>query len=90
MLFRSDLIKDISDLTLLINDSKLGMINSMLLSKHLLDSRKIDFLNIINPKSVEDINSYEKISKPFIDGLNFKSYILQDDLEEILKIISEH
>ena len=72
-LFIIDLIKEFDCEAILITPSKLGSINDTLLSVNALKSKNIDFEFYIN--LYQDINSFEKVSKPFLldyfEKLNF-------------------
>lgn len=71
--FMIDLIKEFKTKCFLITPSKLGSINDTLLSIEALKNKNIDFEFFIN--LYEDINSFEKVSKPFLidyfETLNF-------------------
>ena len=62
--FMIDLIKEFKTKCFLITPSKLGSINDTLLSIEALKNKNIDFEFFIN--LYEDINSFEKVSKPFL------------------------
>ena len=72
-LFIIDLIKEFNCEAILITPSKLGCINDTLLSINALKAKNIDFEFYIN--LYEDVNSFEKVSKPFLidhfEKLNF-------------------
>lgn len=72
-LFVIDLIKEFDCEAILITPSKLGCINDTLLSINALKAKNIDFEFYIN--LYQDINSFEKVSKPFLldyfEKLNF-------------------
>lgn len=72
-LFVIDLIKEFECEAILITPSKLGCINDTLLSINALKAKNIDFEFYIN--LYQDINSFEKVSKPFLldyfEKLNF-------------------
>lgn len=71
--FIIDLIKEFRTKVFLITPSKLGSINDTLLSIEALKNRNIDFSFFIN--LYEDIDSFKKVSKPFLidhfETLNF-------------------
>lgn len=71
--FIIDLIKEFKTKTFLITPSKLGSINDTLLSIEALKNRNINFSFFIN--LYEDVDSFEKVSKPFLidyfETLNF-------------------
>lgn len=75
-LFIIDLIKEFNCEAILITPSKLGCINDTLLSIHALKSKNIDFEFYIN--LYNDINSFEKVSKPFLLDYFEKLNFLQD------------
>ena len=63
-LFIIDLIKELDCEAILITPSKLGCINDTLLSINALKAKNIDFEFYIN--LYQDIDSFEKVSKPFL------------------------
>lgn len=63
-LFIIDLIKELDSQAILISPSKLGCINDTLLSINALKAKNIDFEFFIN--LYQDIDSFEKVSKPFL------------------------
>lgn len=63
-LFIIDLIKGLDSQAILITPSKLGCINDTLLSINALKAKNIDFEFFIN--LYQDIDSFEKVSKPFL------------------------
>lgn len=75
-LFIIDLIKEFNCEAILITPSKLGCINDTLLSHEALKSKNIDFEFYIN--LYNDINSFEKVSKPFLVDYFEKLNFLQD------------
>ncbi|MDF1879954.1 dethiobiotin synthase [Sulfurimonas sp. MAG313] len=77
-LFMVDFITYFKATTLLISPSKLGSINDTLLSKHLLDTRKISFTWAINIH--QDKDSFHEVTAPYYKN-NFLS--LQDDIKAI-------
>lgn len=78
-LFIIDLIKIFDCEAILITSSKLGCINDTLLSINALKTKNIDFKFYIN--LYQDINSFEKVSKPFlIDYFGKLNFI--EDLEK--------
>jgi dethiobiotin synthetase len=79
-LFIIDLIKEFNCEAILITPSKLGCINDTLLSIHALKSKNIDFEFYIN--LYNDINSFEKVSKPFLLDY-FKKLNFLEDLENL-------
>ena len=78
-LFIIDLIKEFDCEAILITPSKLGCINDSLLSINALKSKNIDFEFYIN--LYQDINSFEKVSKPFLLDY-FKKLNFLEDLEK--------
>ncbi len=62
--FIIDLIKELDSQAILITPSKLGCINDTLLSINALKAKNIDFEFFIN--LYQDIDSFEKVSKPFL------------------------
>ncbi len=74
--FIIDLIKELECEAILITSSKLGCINDTLLSINALKNKNIDFDFYIN--LYEDINSFEKVSKPFFLEYFKKLNFLQD------------
>jgi len=76
-LFIIDLIKEFNSLAILITPSKLGCINDTLLSIEALKNRNIDFEFYIN--LYEDKDSFEKVSKPFLQK-HFKKLSFLDEL----------
>ena len=74
--FMIDLITLFSSETFLITPSKLGCINDTLLSINILKEKKIDFEFYIN--LFQDIESFEKVSKPFLIDYFGKLNFLQD------------
>ncbi|TLT05850.1 dethiobiotin synthase [Aliarcobacter thereius] len=74
--FMIDLIKEFDCKTFLITPSKLGSINDTLLSIEALKNRKIDFEFFIN--LYLDIDSFDKVSKPFLEEYFGKLKFLQD------------
>lgn len=74
--FMIDLIKEFDCKTFLITPSKLGCINDTLLSIEALKNRKIDFEFFIN--LYQDINSFDKVSKPFLEDFFGELKFLQD------------
>ena len=75
-IFMIDLIKEFDCKTFLITPSKLGCINDTLLSIEALKNRKIDFEFFIN--LYQDINSFDKVSKPFLEDFFGELKFLQD------------
>ncbi|MCB9097732.1 dethiobiotin synthase [Arcobacter sp. s6] len=75
-LFIIDLIKIFEANAILITPSKLGCINDTLLSINALKAKNIDFEFYIN--LYQDINSFEKVSKPFLIDYFKKLNFLQD------------
>lgn len=63
-LFIIDLIEELDSQAILITPSKLGCINDTLLSINALKAKNIDFEFFIN--LYQDIDSFEKVSKPFL------------------------
>ncbi len=61
-----DLIKIFNSKAVLITPSKLGCINDTLLSMEALKSREIEFDWYIN--LYQDINSFDKVSRPFLEN----------------------
>lgn len=78
-LFIIDLIKEFDCEAILITPSKLGCINDTLLSINALKAKNIDFEFYIN--LYQDINSFEKVSKPFLLDY-FKKLNFLKDLEK--------
>ncbi len=78
-LFIIDLIKEFDCEAILITPSKLGCINDTLLSINALKAKNIDFEFYIN--LYQDINSFEKVSKPFLLDY-FKKLNFLEDLEK--------
>ena len=76
-LFIIDLIKEFNSECILITPSKLGCINDTLLSIEALKNRDIDFEFYIN--LYEDKDSFEKVSKPFLEN-HFKTLNFLDEL----------
>ena len=79
-LFIIDLIKIFEASTILIAPSKLGCINDTLLSVNALKEKNIDFELFIN--LYQDIESFEKVSKPFLIDY-FKKLNFLEDLENL-------
>ena len=79
-LFITDLIKEFNCEAILITPSKLGCINDTLLSINALKGKNIDFEFYIN--LYEDINSFEKVSKPFLID-HFERLNFLEDLEKL-------
>lgn len=77
-LFIVDLISVFNASVLLVCPSRLGGINDTLLSRHLLESRKIAYIWAIN--LYEDSESFEKVSAPFYKN-DFLT--LQNDIKTI-------
>ena len=75
-LFIIDLIKELDCEAILITPSKLGCINDTLLSINALKAKNIDFEFYIN--LYQDIDSFEKVSKPFLIDYFKKLKFLQD------------
>lgn len=75
-LFIIDLIKEFNCEAILITPSKLGCINDTLLSINALKAKNIDFEFYIN--LYHDINSFEKVSKPFLIDYFGKLNFLED------------
>ncbi len=75
-LFIIDLIKELDCEAILITPSKLGCINDTLLSINALKAKNIDFEFYIN--LYQDIDSFEKVSKPFLIDYFKKLNFLQD------------
>ena len=75
-LFIIDLIKEFDCEAILITPSKLGCINDTLLSINALKAKNIDFEFYIN--LYHDINSFEKVSKPFLIDYFGKLNFLED------------
>ncbi|WP_418185804.1 dethiobiotin synthase [Aliarcobacter vitoriensis] len=74
--FMIDLIKEFNCKTFLITPSKLGCINDTLLSIETLKNYNIDFEFFIN--LYQDIDSFEKVSKPFLKDYFRNLNFLQD------------
>jgi dethiobiotin synthetase len=79
-LFIIDLIKEFDCEAILITPSKLGCINDTLLSINALKAKNIDFEFYIN--LYQDIDSFEKVSKPFLLDY-FKKLNFLEDLEKL-------
>ena len=79
-LFIIDLIKIFEASAILIAPSKLGCINDTLLSVNALKEKNIDFELFIN--LYQDIESFEKVSKPFLIDY-FKKLNFLEDLENL-------
>jgi len=77
-LFIIDLIKEFNSEAILITPSKLGCINDTLLSIEALKNRDINFEFFIN--LYEDKDSFEKVSKPFLEKY-FKKLSFLDELQ---------
>jgi dethiobiotin synthetase len=75
-LFIIDLIKELDCEAVLIAPSKLGCINDILLSINALKAKNIDFEFYIN--LYQDLDSFEKVSKPFLIDYFKKLNFLQD------------
>jgi dethiobiotin synthetase len=75
-LFIIDLIKELDCEAILIAPSKLGCINDILLSINALKAKNIDFEFYIN--LYQDLDSFEKVSKPFLIDYFKKLNFLQD------------
>lgn len=75
-LFIIDLIKIFEASAILIAPSKLGCINDTLLSVNALKEKNIDFELFIN--LYQDIESFEKVSKPFLIDYFKKLNFLED------------
>jgi len=75
-LFIIDLIKELDCEAVLIAPSKLGCINDTLLSINALKTKNIDFEFYIN--LYQDLDSFEKVSKPFLIDYFKKLNFLQD------------
>lgn len=75
-LFIIDLIKELNCEAILITPSKLGCINDTLLSVNVLKAKNIDFEFYIN--LYQDLDSFEKVSKPFLIDYFKKLNFLQD------------
>ena len=75
-LFIIDLIKELSSEAILITPSKLGCINDTLLSINALKAKNIDFEFYIN--LYEDIDTFDKVSKPFLIDYFTELNFLQD------------
>jgi len=83
--FMIDLAKELNSKLLLVTSSRLGTINDTLLSMEVLKSRDIDFEWAIN--LYQDINSFDSVTKPFFD-YKFNKYLsLQQDIEQIIKLL---
>ena len=76
--FMIDFIKELGVKTFLITPSKLGSINDTLLSIEALKNNEIDFDFFIN--LYEDKDSFEEISKPFLEDYFGELKLLQDYL----------
>ena len=74
--FMIDFIKELGAKTFLITPSKLGCINDTLLSIEALKNKQIDFDFFIN--LYEDKDSFEEISKPFLEDYFGELKFLQD------------
>ena len=79
-LFIIDLIKIFEASAILIAPSKLGCINDTILSVNVLKEKNIDFELFIN--LYQDIESFEKVSKPFLIDY-FKKLNFLEDLENL-------
>ena len=79
-LFIIDLIKIFDASAILIAPSKLGCINDTILSVNVLKEKNIDFELFIN--LYQDIESFEKVSKPFLIDY-FKKLNFLEDLENL-------
>jgi dethiobiotin synthetase len=75
-LFIIDLIKELDCEAILIAPSKLGCINDILLSINALKTKNIDFELYIN--LYQDLDNFEKVSKPFLIEYFKKLHFLQD------------
>jgi len=77
-LFMVDFISYFKTSVLLVVPSRLGSINDTLLSRHLLDTKNIDYTWAIN--LYEDKESFEEITAPFYQS---DFLCLQNDIKEI-------
>lgn len=76
--FMIDLIIEFKASVLLVCPSKLGSINDTLLSRHMLESKKLSYVWAIN--LYKEIDDFKKITAPFYEK-NFLT--LQNDIKEI-------
>ena len=81
-----DLAKELNAKTLLVTPSKLGCINDTLLSIEALKNRGIDFSWCVN--IFEDIDEFNKVTKPFYDEYFDDWWSLNDEADLINRILS--
>lgn len=85
--FMIDLAKELNAKVLLITPSRLGMINDTMLSIEALKKHNMDFNWAVN--LFEDIDSFDLVTKPFLDA-HFKSYSsIQKDMTTIVDQLIE-
>ncbi len=82
--FMSDLIKTFDATTLLVTHDRLGCINDTLLNLYYLKQQKIDFTWCVN---LRDKEAFLRTTHPFYNAAFERYYILQDDLDEITRIL---
>ncbi len=82
--FMSDLIKTFDATTLLVTHDRLGCINDTLLNLYYLKQQKIDFTWCVN---LRDKEAFLRTTHPFYNAAFESYYILQDDLDEITRIL---
>lgn len=71
-----DFIKSVSpELTIVVSDMKLGCINRVLLSSHILKQNNINHITLFNNMG-ESEDEYKKITEPFINTLNQKIFYI--------------
>jgi len=81
--FMIDLIEFFNATPILVGDDRLGCISELLVNIKALKSRYKDPIWCINKKG--DDGSFEKISLPFFKDFFSKTFILQEDIEELAK-----
>ncbi len=80
-----DLIDDIApDAVLLVSHCSLGCINDTLLSYKALQNRGHKVVTAFNCKGGDD---FERTSKPYFDAANFPTLQVDEDIDEIAKIL---
>lgn len=80
--FMIDLIKEFDAKTLLVTASRLGTINDTMLSMEALNNREIAFSWAVN--LYEDRESFDEVTKPFLDAYFKNYYSVQEDMGKIV------
>ena len=82
--FMSDLIETFDAVTLLVTHDRLGCINDTFLNLFYLEQQKIDFTWCVN---LRDREAFLRTTHPFYETAFERYYTVQDDLDEITRLL---